>query len=143
MLNTDPSIYPDLFSAASIANQTATTPTDQFDMMGLSPTSWLTQLLHSATANPALPLATANALVDDTTFDWGFSDFTQNIFDPIATRPPSPEASTSPSEGGEAADDELVVAVSAEEVDGRPHAKELPDGRPPESPWVSLEEEPM
>lgn len=110
---------------------------DDFDMMGLSPTSWLNQLLHSATANPALPLITTNQLETDPTFDWGFSDLTQNIFDPIATRPSTPAIGQGQGRGEEPAKDELVVAVSAEEVDGRPHAKELPDGRPPESPWVS------
>lgn len=125
-----PSAYGDQISPVNPSSH------NNSDMLGLSPTTWLNQLLHSATANPTLPLVTPSNLNNNSGFDWGFSDFTQNIFDPIATRPPSPVQVQDSVQDEKAADDELVVAVSAEEVDGRPHAKELPDGRPPESPWV-------
>lgn len=69
----------------------------------------------------------------NSSFDWGLQDLATDIFGPLASRVASPviEGPQSPDNGG------LIVAVSAEEVDGRPHAKDLPDGRPPESPWVS------
>jgi hypothetical protein len=106
-----------------------------FQTNNVSPTGWLNDLLLSATTNPAIPPMTSDPALGmgNSSFDWGLQDLATDIFGPLASRVASPviEGPQSPDNGG------LIVAVSAEEVDGRPHAKDLPDGRPPESPWVS------
>jgi hypothetical protein len=60
--------------------------------------------------------------------DWGFTDiFNDDIFGPMGT-----DARESP-----ARDEDLVRGVEPEETDGRLNVRELPDGQPVTSSWVS------
>lgn len=112
---------------------------------------WLNELLAFATGqgttdeSSGIMNGTANAMFMPDTFDWGFGDVFDDtdIFQPMGTHaPPSPVAITGPESGSAISnisekDEELVAAVQAEEVDGIAPARELPDGRPTTSPWVS------
>jgi hypothetical protein len=94
-----------------------------------SPT-WLTNLLLSATVDEKIGQSShPNAGLQQ--FDWGLTDLLDHeVFEPIGTHAPG-----SPAVPEREAD--LVLAVEAEEMDGQPHAAELPDGLPRESTWVS------
>lgn len=87
------------------------------DAAGAEP--WLTDFILSATGQ-------AGYLAGPSTVDWGFPDLAGNIFDPIATRPPSPSAH-----------DDLVGALLPSEVDGgEPRA--IPDNGPRDSAWPNV-----
>lgn len=60
--------------------------------------------------------------------EWGFTDvFDVDIFEALGTHAlGSPER-----------DADLVMGVEPEEVDGRSNVRELPDGQPQHSSWVS------
>ncbi|RSH93054.1 hypothetical protein EHS25_007407 [Saitozyma podzolica] len=95
-----------------------------------SPT-WLTNLLLSATVDEKIGQSShPNAGLQQ--FDWGLTDLLDHeLFEPIGTHAPG-----SPAVPEREAD--LVLAVEAEEMDGQPHAAELPDGLPRESTWPTI-----
>ena len=98
-------------------------------------TAWLTELFLSATApDPAELMTTTIPLGNPLAFDWGFDVLDNDIFGPIATHAPGSPAQ--PVDNADA-DPDLVMAVRATEIDGRLHPTDLPDGQPPEGPWVS------
>lgn len=95
-----------------------------------SPT-WLTNLLLSATVDEKIGQSSQPS-AGLQQFDWGLTDLLDHeLFEPIGTHAPG-----SPVVPDREAD--LVLAVEAEEMDGQPHATELPDGLPRESTWVSI-----
>jgi hypothetical protein len=92
---------------------------------------WMATFLRSATVDhlyesftePIDPGPSCQPLAD-----WGFTDiFNDDIFGPMGTH----------ARGSPARDEDLVRGVEPEEIDGRLNVRELPDGQPVTSSWVS------
>lgn len=112
--------------------------------MDLDGTAAAAATLNSMAAGVETQLADVFFLTDNYTmphfthsFDWGFTDIDYDVFGSIgAQQQPVQTDNTITTITIIDRDPEIARAIVAEEVDGQPDVKDLPNGSPAESPWV-------